>query len=272
MRPRSGFAIYAALLAFALLAPGVARVAAAREDALTVFAAASLSEAFTALGARYERAHPGTAVRFNFAGSQQLAAQLEQGAAADVFATADDQWMKFAAAEAGILGSSRTFAHNRLVVILPRSNPARIRRLEDLARPGIKLVIGAPSVPVGKYSRETLQRLEGRPGFGEGYARRVLANVVSEEENVKAVAGKVQLGEADAGLVYRSDVTPRNARLVRAIAIPPEANAIARYSIAVMARSKRTEPARAFLELVLSKQGQAILARRGFLPPDSDGR
>ncbi len=239
---------------------------AAPTETLTVFAAASLTEAFTAIGARYQRAHPGTAVRFNFAGSQQLAAQLEQGAAADVFAPADEQWMRFAAAEAGISGAPQTFARNRLVVIVPRSNPARIRGLADLTRPGVKLVIGAATVPVGTYARATLERLDGRPGFGAGWARRALANVVSEEENVKGVVGKVQLGEADAGIVYGSDVTRRIVRRVSPLAIPDDANTTAVYTIAVMAAAKHPDAARAFIDLVRSKDGQAILVHSGFLP------
>ena len=154
------------------------------ESELVVFAAASLSGAFQALGATFERAHPGTRVRFNFAGSQQLAVQLEQGARADLFAPADERWMTYALDRGLLTGPPRRFARNRLVVILPASNPARIARLEDLARGGIKLVIGAEAVPVGGYTRRMLARLAEAPGFPADFARRVLANVVSEEENV----------------------------------------------------------------------------------------
>ncbi len=267
MREVPGIAL-AALFAVALAVPHAPR-AAPEPATLTVFAAASLSEAFADLGLRFERRHPGTAVRFNFAGSQQLAAQLEQGAPADVFAPADEQWMKFAAAEAGIAGPSPTFARNSLVVIVPRSNPGHIRGLADLGRPGIKLVIGDPAVPAGKYARQVIANLGARPEFGAEFARRALANVVSEEENVKGVVGKVQLAEADAGIVYSSDLTPRVARRVRALAIPAAANVIAGYRIAVMTAARHPAAARAFLEFVRGREGQAILARHGFLPAGS---
>ena len=159
------------------------------------------------------RSHPGLTVRFNFAGSQQLALQIEQGAPADVFASADQRWMSYATEKGLVDGRRQVFARNRLVAIVPRTNPARIGSLQDLARRGIKLVLAAEAVPAGKYSREALQNLAGAPGFPPEYDRRVLANVVSQEENVKAVVAKVQLGEADAGLVYRSDVTPAVAAL-----------------------------------------------------------
>src|SRR5207247_7756162 len=135
--------------------------------------------------------------RLNLAGSQQLAAQIEQGARADLFASADARWMAYLATRDLLDGAPRVFARNRLVVIVPRTNPARIGRLQDLARRGVKLVLGAPAVPVGQYSREALRNLSRIDGFGADYARRVLANLVSEEENVKSVVGKVQLGEAD---------------------------------------------------------------------------
>src|SRR3954471_9650544 len=175
---------------------------------ITVYAAASLSDAFKALGKILELNHPGLTVQFNFAGSQQLALQIEQGAPADVFASADQRWMQYAAEKGLVEGTPAIFARNRLVVIVPRTNPARIAKLHDLARPGTKIVMAAEAVPAGKYSREAVRKLAGAPGFPPEYELSVLANVVSQEENVKAVVAKVQLGEADAGLVYQSDVTP----------------------------------------------------------------
>ena len=197
---------------------------------VTVFAAASLTEAFRELGPQLAARRPGTVVKFNFAGSQQLAVQIEQGAPADVFASADQRWMDYAIEHQLIDGEPRVFAHNRLVVIVPKSNPGRIRRLEDLAKRGIKLVLGAEAVPVGKYSREVIQNLERAPGFPEGYSAKVLGNVVSQEENVKSVVAKVQLGEADAGFVYRSDVTPQVARYLTVLEIPKDANVLGELS------------------------------------------
>ena len=235
---------------------------------LHVFAAASLSEAFTELCVEFERIHPGVSVRFNFAGSQQLVFQMEQGASADVFASADQRWMDYAREHDLVTPESRIFARNRLVVIVPRTNPARIARLEDLARRGVKLVLAADAVPAGKYSREVLRNLRAAPGYPPEYDKRVLANVVSEEDNVKAVVAKVQLGEADAGVVYRSDVTGAVAGHVRVFEIADPYNILASYPIAVTRSAADSEIARAFLELVESPTGQRALAQHGFLPAE----
>jgi molybdate transport system substrate-binding protein len=149
---------------------------------------------------------------------------------------------------------------------VPRTNPARIGKLQDLARRGTKVVVAAEAVPAGKYSRETLQNLAGAPGFPPEYDRRVLANVVSQEENVKAVVAKVQLGEADAGLVYRSDVTPAVSRFVRVFEIADPYNVIASYPIAVLKAARNPEAARQFVELVSSDAGQRVLQQHGLLP------
>jgi len=232
---------------------------------LHVFAAASLSEAFTTLGAEFERTHPGVSVRFNFAGSQQLIFQMQQGASADVFASADQRWMEYARGHDLVAEPSRVFARNRMVVIVPRTNPARIERLEDLARPGVKVVLAAGAVPAGTYSREVLRNLRAAPGFPPEYDKRVFANLVSEEDNVKGVVAKVQLGEADAGLAYRSDVTAAVARNIRVFEIADPYNVLASYPIAVTRSATDPEIARAFLELVESPKGQRVLAQHGFL-------
>jgi molybdate transport system substrate-binding protein len=233
---------------------------------LTIFAAASLTDAFGELGRSLERSRPGLTVRFNFAGSQQLAAQLEQGARADLFASADRRWMSYATGRGLLDGDARVFARNRLVVILPRTNPARIVALPDLARRGTKVVMAAEAVPAGKYSREALERLAVAPGFPAAYDRHVLANVVSQEENVKGVLAKVQLGEADAGLVYRSDVTPSASESVRMLDIPDAYNVLASYPIAVVRSARNPEAARLFLALVFSPTGQRLLETHGLMP------
>jgi len=235
-------------------------------EELTVFAAASLTEAFTELGLILERAQPGTRVRFNFAGSQQLAVQIEQGAGADVFASADQSWMSYVRERDLVSGESQVFAGNRLVVIVPKANPGRVVRLEDLTRRGLKLVLAAEAVPAGRYSREAVKNLARAPGFPPDFAERVLANAVSEEENVKAVVAKVRLGEADAGLVYRSDVTPAVAPHLRVLEIPGDYNVVASYPIAVLRDAGHPEAARAFLALVLGAEGQRVLQRHGFIP------
>jgi molybdate transport system substrate-binding protein len=246
--------------------PPTIRDQAAAPTTLPVFAAASLTDPFKLLGAELERARPGLSVQFNFAGSQQLALQLEQGAKADVFATADQRWMAYARERGLIEGEATIFAHNRLVVIVPRTNPARISRLQDLARRSTKLVVAAEAVPVGKYTREALQNLRAAPGFPAGYDEKVLANVVSQEDNVKAVVAKVQLGEADAGVAYRSDVTSAVARRVRVFEIPKRYNVLASYPIAVVRSSPNAEVARAFVDLVQGALGRKVLAQYGLIP------
>jgi molybdate transport system substrate-binding protein len=237
----------------------------ARDTTLTVFAAASLREAFEAVAARVEQAHPGVVVRMQWAGSQQLAAQIEQGAQADVFASADQRWMDVVAEQGLLAEPARPFARNRLVVIVPKANPARIDSLRHLARTGVKLVIGADAVPVGRYSRTMLRRLASQPGFPPDFARRVLANVVSEEENVRGVVQKVQLGEADAGIVYVSDVTRATARQVLLLGIPGEANVVATYPVAVLRDARHPALAREFVDLLLSAEGQRLLEYHGFV-------
>jgi len=254
------------LLVLALCGLAPRAVLAASRTELRVFAAASLTDVFTELAHTFEARHPGLAVQLNFAGSQQLVAQLEQGAGADVLASADERTMEYARDHGLIAGASRPFARNRLVLIVPKSNPGHIGRLQDLQRTGIKFVTAIAGVPVGHYTREVLSNLSHVNGFDANYRERVLANVVSEEENVKAIVAKVQLGEADAGFVYRSDVTPAVAKVVRMIEIPDDANAIALYPIAVLAHASRPPDAQAFVDLVLSKEGQRALATRGFMP------
>src|SRR5262249_10941793 len=157
----------------------------------------SLSDAFAEIGHQLEQQHAGLTVRFNLAGSQQLAAQLEQGAVADLYASADDRWMEYVKDRGLLAGEPSLFARNRLVVIVPKTNPARIQKLQDLSKSGVKLVLGADAVPVGRYSRIALRNLAKTQGFSPDFASRTFQNVVSDEENVKAVVSKVQLGEAD---------------------------------------------------------------------------
>ena len=267
-RAGSKFRSVASLLVAGLTLASASAAAAGRQT-LDVFAAASLGNAFAEIGHRFERTHPGLRVRLVLAGSQQLASQIDQGARADVFASADERWMKEVADRGHLDGQPVTFAHNQLVVIVPRANPGRIDRLQDLTRRGLKLVLAADAVPVGRYSRQMLANLSRDPAFGPEFARRALANVVSEEENVKSVVAKVQLGEADAGIVYRSDVTPALRRHVRSFDIPAAANVIATYPIAALRRTGKPSEAAAFVALVRSAEGQAVLARHGLLPADA---
>jgi molybdate transport system substrate-binding protein len=245
-------------------APQVATAASTRS--LAVFAAASLTEAFTVLGKEMEQRTPGLRVTFNFAGSQQLATQIALGAKADVFASADQRWMNYLRERELLVGIPREFARNLLVVIVPRGNPGHVNQLQDLSRRGVKLVIEAEAVPAGKYSREVLAKLDRAPGFPTTYDTQVLRNVVSEEDNVKGVVTKVQLGEADAGIVYRSDVTPAIAGKVTVIEIPSRYNVVASYPIALVKGTLNPDAGQQFIDLVRSPVGQRVLQNHNFAP------
>lgn len=264
-RPRHALA---RVLTVALILPGVYGCgSSARSQTITVFAASSLTDAFTQIGRDFEAAHPGVAVAFNFGGSQNLRTQLEQGAVADVFASANPNEMN-AIVAAGLVDpqSVRPFLTNELVVILPSDNPGRLETLADLARPGVRLVLAAEGVPAGDYSRAVLAKLE--PTLGPGFAERVLANLVSSENNTRQVVAKVELNEADAGIAYVSDAIA--APGVKSIAIPAEYNVTAVYPIAPLKASPRPDFARAFVDYVRSPSGQAALAQWGFRPLATD--
>jgi molybdate transport system substrate-binding protein len=238
---------------------------AGQQTEMVIFAAASLKDGFERIAAEFEAANPGVTVLYNFAGSQQLAQQLAAGAPADVFASANLRQMQVAVDGERVADAApRIFARNRLAVIHPQENPANLETLHDLARPGVKLVLAATTVPVGQYSLEFLAKATASAGFTPTYSQTVLANVVSYEENVRGVLTKVALGEADAGIVYTSDAA--GAGQVEVIEIPDALNVIAEYPIAVIQDSKQAELAQKFVALVLSEAGQAILSRVGFLP------
>jgi molybdate transport system substrate-binding protein len=254
----------AGFLLLVVLVAGCAPAAAPKPKTLQVFAAASLTDAFTELGKAFEAVTPNVSVTFNFAGSQALRTQIEEGAPVDVFASANKTEMdkliegSFIAKEA-----VETFLNNKLVLIVPANNPAALNQLEDLARPGIKLVLAAEEVPVGKYARKALDAMGVQ--FGTAFKDNVLANVVSNEDNVRQVVAKVQLGEADAGIVYTSDAIA--APDLKTIEIPAELNVIAEYPIAALTESSNPELANAFIAFVLSEQGQTILQKWGFASP-----
>jgi len=218
---------------------------------IKVFAAASLTAAFTELGQQYGSANGGTKVTLNFAGSQALATQIQQGAPADVFASADIPNMDKVK---DLVGTPQNFASNLLQVVVEKGNPKGVKGLEDLANPDLKVVLAAPDVPAGKYAQQALEKAG------------VTVKPVSEEDNVKAVVTKVSLGEADAGIVYVTDVTAGGDK-VEGVDIPEELNVVATYPIATVKASKAQDQAQAFMDLVLSAQGQQVLEQYGFLPP-----
>jgi len=223
-----------------------------------VLAAASLTEAFGELAAIYEREHPGAEVVMEFAASSTLAAQVRAGAPFDVLATADEPTMA-RVWSAGLVQRPARFATNRLVVIVPADDPAGVRRVEDLARPGVDVVLAQRDVPAGAYARRALEAL--------GIARAVEANVVSNPLDVRGVAAAVALGEADAGIVYASDVTPAMRARVRVLPLPRAAAVRPVYEIAAAAAPEHPAGARAFLALVLSATGRDVLAAHGLGPP-----
>lgn len=227
----------------------------ASRDEILVFAAASLTESFSSIGHAFERAGQAR-VRFNFGPSDGLATGIRGGAPADVFASASERWVDTVAASPGVEGRA-VFARNRLVVIVPPENPGRIAAPADLTRTGLKLVLAAPAVPAGHYAREFLARA------GLTAAER---NVVSNEDDVKGVVQKVILGEADAGVVYSTDMTGDVAARVTAIPIPDALNVVASYPIAVIRGTDHARAARSFVEFVLGA-GREILLRAGFLSP-----
>lgn len=233
------------------------------EGDITVFAAASLTDAFIEMGEAFEDANGGVGVEFNFASSSALATQINEGAPADVFASADNAQMKVVT-DAGNGSSPQLFAKNVLVVIVPAGS--ELDDFEDLASEGIRLVLAGPDVPVGRYSRQILENASAAGGISADFGARVLANLRSDEANVRAVLSKVQLGEADAGIVYQTDAAIAGDD-VEVIEIPEAFNVLAEYPIAAIAETSEPEIATAFIAFVLSEDGQAILREYGFSSP-----
>ena len=231
------------------------------DETIRVFAAASLSDAFNELGAEYERANPNITVEFNFAASSALAVQINEGAPADVFASADTLQMAAVARE-GVSVSPVLFAKNALVVVVPADS--ELEQFEGLANDGLRLALAGPDVPVGRYARQVLANASGPDGIRPDFESQVMANLRSEETNVRAVLTKVQLGEADAGIVYRTDAVAAGSN-VKVIAIPEPFNVVAEYPIAVVGDGGNA--ALGFVAFVTSSEGQAIMVKHGFSPP-----
>jgi molybdate transport system substrate-binding protein len=235
---------------------------------LTVFAAASLTDAFNETARAFEANNSGVTVALNYAGSQVLTTQIKQGATVDVFASADQKNMK-SVQDAGLMNNSSIaiFAENKLAIIVPTGNPANISSLTDLAKSGVKLDICNSSVPCGNYTLQMLAKASNNTTYGSGFKNSVLANVVSQETNVNDVVAKVALGQADAGVVYKSDVPAAYQSKVQVITIPDSVNVLAKYPIGVGSTSSNAQLAQSFINYVTSPAGQAILLKYGFIIP-----
>ncbi len=230
---------------------------------LTVFAAASLNKVFPQIAAAFQQSNPGVQLTFNFAGTDTLTAQIEQGAPADVFAGASTKYGDELSGK-GLIDTPQIFATNTLVLIVPAANPANIASLQDLTKPGVKLVVGDSSVPIGTYTRKVLGNLDA--AYGSGYSTKVLKNVASEALDVTSILTSVSLGEADAGFVYVTDAKSAGDK-VKTIELPAAAQAVASYPIAAVKASANATVARQFTTFVLGSQAQALLTAAGFGPP-----
>lgn len=230
---------------------------------VSVFAASSLTDVFKAIAADFQKANPGVTVEFNFGASSALATQIDQAAPVDVFASADTANMTKLADKGLIDGAPQTFAKNLPVIVVPAANKAGIASAKDLAKPGTKLVLAGPDVPIGNYARQIIDKLAAAADYGAPYKDATLKNLVSNEQNVRAVLTKIELGEADAGIVYKTDALVSKEK-VKTVAIPDASNVIAIYPIGVVKSTKNKDAAAAFIKFVTGPQGQAQLKAAGF--------
>ncbi|HET9602728.1 MAG TPA: molybdate ABC transporter substrate-binding protein [Gemmatimonadales bacterium] len=236
---------------------------------LTIFVASSLVPAFQDLADTLMSRDSSLLVRLNGAASSELVSQLQLGGSADLLATADQRWMQIAR-EKGVAGSAETFAVSSLALVLSiKSGAAKfVREPLNLASPGTKVVLAAPQVPLGRYSRELLERLSHIQGYGPDFATRVELGVVSQELSAAGVLSKLRLGEADAGIIYRAQLRADTTGTLRELPVPGARDILAHYFVALTRRATDTTDARNFLELLRSAKGRAVLTAHGFeLPP-----
>ena len=231
---------------------------------LTILAASSLTDAFRELGNTFEKENPGTTVKTSLGASSDLLVQIQQGAPADVFASAAEEEMDTAKKDGLVAGKPEIFVKNREVIMVPKGNPASIDGLEDMAKPDIKLVLAAKDVPAADYAVEILGKANKE--YGPDFEQDVLSNVVSRESDVRASVNRVVVGDADATFGYASDNTPDIRDKVKVIPIPPELNIIATYPIASLKDAKDPELAKKWVDLVTSEEGQKVLEKWNFEP------
>jgi molybdate transport system substrate-binding protein len=231
---------------------------------LTVLAASSLTDAFGVLAKIFEKQNPGTEVRTSFGASSEMLAQIQQGAPADVFASADQENLDTAVKDGLVAGRPEIFVKNREVVMVPIENPANINSLRDVAKPDIKLVLAENEVPAAEYAKEILHKASSR--YGEDFEKDVLSNVVSREADVRASVNRVAVGDADATFGYASDYTPEIRDRVEVVRIPPDLNIVATYPVAALKGAKSPELAKKWVDLVTSEEGQRVLKEWSFEP------
>ena len=231
---------------------------------MTVLAASSLTDAFGELAGRFEEQNPGVEVRQSFESSSTLLAQIQQGAPADVFASAAEEEMATATKDGLLAGEPEVFVKNREVVMVPEDNPADIQNLRGVARPGVRLVLAEEGVPAADYALEILGKAEKE--YGPGFKKDVLSNVVSREADVRASVNRVAVGDADATFGYASDFTPDVRDRVEVVPIPPDLNIIATYPVAALKEARDPELARKWVDLVTGEEGQRVLEKWGFEP------
>lgn len=230
---------------------------------LSVFAASSLTEALRELARVYQTEHPGERLLLNFAGSQTLATQIEQGAPVDLFVSADPQAMERLQNQ-GLVDNPRPLLRNRLVLAARPDLKPQLTTLEDLARPNLLLTVGNHRVPVGRYTRQLFNGLAEDSGYGAALVKKIGGNIVSEENRVKAIVAKLLLGETDAGIVYRSDLASGNASRLTAIPLPKEHNPQAVYPLAKLRGAKAGVDR--FVDFLFNSTAQHVFARYGFSP------
>lgn len=260
--------VFVALIAALALASSAGLAVEPKE--LTVFTAASLMGAFGEIGQLLKN-ETNIEVAFNFDGSQALRTQIDNGAYSDVFASANKKQMD-AVKNGGLMNNSSIviFTKNKLALIVPKDNPADIGNLSDLAKPGLKIVMGTKDVPVGDYALQIISRLGNDSAYGPDYETKVLANVISQETNVNYVVTKVALGEADVGFAYVSDITEDLASKVDKIDIPDEYNVLAEYLMGILLESKYPSESQEFMDMVMSDEGKDVLEKYGFVPVESE--
>ena len=231
---------------------------------LTVLAASSLIDAFGVLANRFEEQNPGVKVKLSFESSSTLLAQIQQGAPADVFASAAEEEMNIAVEDGLVKGEPEVFVKNREIVMVPKDNPANIRRFRDVAKPDVKLVLAGKDVPAADYALEILGKAKGE--YGADFEKDVLSNVVSRESDVRASVNRVVVGDADATFGYASDYTPDIRDKVKIVQIPPDLNIVATYPIAALEGARSPELTKQWVELVTSEEGQRVLQQWNFEP------